>query len=458
MGLGYMLLAVKSEQDKYLVGNPQFTYFKGAYKRHTHFALDPVYVPFIGETANSFGKKIYIDIPKSGDLLHRMYLVVDITSPNKTDISGISPYAYSLIEYIDIYIDGQLMDRHYSEWLVLYEELFQDKRKQLALASMISAQDSTTNTKSLYIPFRFWFNNDIGLSLPLIALQYSDVRIEIKMNTKDKFNTYIKDASNNTSIANSTISIDRLRLLCEYIHLDKDERVMFSSKSLEYLITQVQSSLQNPVPLYITDSNIKYEQMIQRFDLRFNHPVKTLLWTIKDNLIYTLGNDAAYHLYDNTTGVLAYNFWRNGSSLKEQMMECNLVMNGKDVTEPLPGQYFRYVQEYQHYINSGLLYLYDLNTSLPLAPASSTLTNRMLAGTGVYMYSFAFNPTESQPSGTVNFSKLEQAQLKMKLYRDTANFTQNGTTNLTSKILNIYALNVNVLRIMSGKAGLAFAT
>jgi hypothetical protein len=461
MGLGYMLLAVKSEQDKYLIGNPQFTFFKGAYRRHTHFALDPVFVPFIGETKDAFGRKLYVDIPKSGDLLHRMYLVLDIEIPNQVDISSVNLFGYSFIDHVDIIIDGQLIDRHYSDWLMLYLELMQDKRKELATGLMTGIHSLGNNKKTLFLPLRFWFNNDIGLSLPLISLQYSTVRIEVQLNQKSIPSTYVSNLSNTAnSITNTNLSLNRMQMLCEYIHLDKDERVLFSSKQLEYLITQVQSSLNNPIQLYTSSMpNEKYEDLTHRFDLRFNHPIKSIFWGIKDNRVDLSSVDLTESIYDNTTGILYYNYWRNGNWLREQMKECNLVMNGKDVTEPLEPQYFRFVQDYQHHLNSSLLNVYNLNRSNNNAP--NYRSNKYPIGMGFYNYNFAFNPTETQPSGSVNFSKLEQAQLKMKLYRDTDNFTYSSTTlntHLTSKYINIYALNINILRIMSGKAGLAFAT
>jgi hypothetical protein len=462
MGLGYMLLAVKSEQDKYLVGNPQFTFFKGAYKRHTHFALDQVFVPFVGETYNAYNKKLYVDIPKSGDLLHRMYLVLDIeNNTSQTDISNVNLFGYSFIEYVDIIIDGQLIDRHYSDWLMLYLELMQDKRKELATGLMTGIHSSTDNKKTLFLPLRFWFNNDIGLSLPLIALQYSTVRIEVKLNDKSVPTTYVSNLTTTAnSITNTNLSLNRMQMLCEYIHLDKDERVLFSSKQLEYMITQVQSSLNNPIQLYTSSmTNEKYEDLTHRFDLRFNHPVKSIFWGIKDNYVDLSSVNLSNNLYDNTTGILYYNYWRNANYLREQMKECNIVMNGKDVTEPLQPQYFRFVQDYQHHLNSSLLNVYNSNKTSNNAP--NYKSNIYPVGMGFYNYNFAFNPSETQPSGSVNFSKLEQAQLKIKLYRDKDNFTYSTTTltsNLTAKYINIYALSINVLRIMSGKAGLAFAT
>ena len=147
MGLGYLLLSIKSEQDKYLTGNPNFTFFKAVYKKHTNFAIDYQFVNLIGDSKNILGRTIFIDIPKNGDLLHRMYIVID-TTINTTDIT---PLAYSLIDFIDIYIGGQRIDRHYGSWLHIWHELNESNDKQFILSEMISVHTSN----KLYIPLLF---------------------------------------------------------------------------------------------------------------------------------------------------------------------------------------------------------------------------------------------------------------------------------------------------------------
>ena len=129
MGYGYLLLSVKSEQDNYLIGNPQFTFFKAVYKKHTNFALDYQFSDFVGESSNSFGKKIYLNVPKNGDLLHRMYLTFDLGFNGAADSSPldeqkkVAPFLYNLIDHIDINIGGQLIDRHYGQWFAIWNDL-----------------------------------------------------------------------------------------------------------------------------------------------------------------------------------------------------------------------------------------------------------------------------------------------------------------------------------------------
>jgi hypothetical protein len=456
MGLGHLLLAVRSEHDKYLVGNPQFTFFKGVYRRHTHFAIEQAFIPFVGETSNAFGKKLYVDIPRTADLLHRMYLVIDVELPTEIDISGINPIGYNFIDHIDLMIGGQFMERHYGDWLSLYQEFFQDKRKEFALSYMVASHDTRSNVKSIYIPMRFWFNNDVGQSLPLIALSNSNIRLEVRLQSKERIATYSKNLLDSSkTIDHQDLRINRMRMLCEYVHLDKEERILFSSKSHEYLITQVQNSIENFVPLYLEESDSAYETIQHKILLRFNHPVKELMWTFKDDqyVIYDISGDNA--VFDSRVGILANNFWRNGMLWSEHMIDANLVLNNKDLTEPLPASFFRAIQGYQHHHSFGYTTVLDRSSTADYAPEGEATIK--VGGTGAYLYSFALNPMDYQPSGSINFSKLESAHLKVRIHRDSANFSFTGSDNINSKSLNIYAIHYNFLRIQGGQCGLVFA-
>ena len=286
MGFGYLLLAVKSEQDNYLIGNPQFTFFKAVYKKHTNFAIDYQFLPFTGETSESWGKKLYIDIPKNGDLLHRMYLNFDLEfTAGDTDQKKVAPLIYNLIDYIDLYIGGQLIDRHYSSWLTIWNELIE--KDSVALASMTGIRNqmlpnATKATKTYSVPLRFWFNNNIGLALPLIALQYNEVKLEVRIKNKSSFDAYARGKDTNgvtfpgasstpNTVAN--VVINRIILINELIHLDKEERRLFSTNNHEYLITQVQSSINNSITnypaLYNTSSAGNFNKLQHKIDMRF---------------------------------------------------------------------------------------------------------------------------------------------------------------------------------------------
>ncbi len=449
MGLGYLLLAVKSEQDNYLIGNPQFTFFKSVFRKHTNFALDNVFVNFVGETFNNFGRKLYVDIPKNGDLVHRLYLSIEIDS--NEELKNNAPLAYSFIEYIELFIGSQSIDKQYGEWLHLNHDLFTNRNKEMVLSNMVSAH-TTENKNTLLIPLRFWFNNDIGMSLPLIALENNNVRLEVKFNNLPNINTYAKSSTH--QIQQNDFKIRKIQLLSEYIHLDTEERRLFNSSEHQYLITQVQTSLKNPIPLLLNDSDESYQQIQHRVDLRFNFPVKELFWTFQD-AFGTLEDrygcpNKKYYPY----GIFNYNYWRNFEAGKEQMIGAAILLNGKDLMEELPAKYYRNVQNYQHHNGYGLNFITDLNDDND-SPKLEYCDLRK--GSGIYSYSFAFKPQETQPSGALNFSRLEKAQLKFRIYRDSKNFTKNNQhENINYKTMNIYAVNYNILKISSGMGGLVF--
>jgi hypothetical protein len=294
--------------------------------------------------------------------------------------------------------------------------------KQVALSQMVSTQNITTAgaSKTLYIPLRFWFNNNVGAALPLLALQYNDVKFEIKFKSSSDVNVYshhgnhFNDPDTATNLINDTeFKVNQVRLLCEYIHLDKDERRLFMSNSHEYLITQVQTSLTNPVNLYPTVVAADFKKIHHKCDLRFNHPVKELVWTFQDSnaRIKMNANAVATGDYYNK-GILSYNYWNGYKVGNDQMIGASLVLNGKEITEELPPSFYRNIQQYQYHSGTKLKSIID-NTDVANKPDTKYISYQN--GTGLYSYSFCLSPEESQPSGSLNFSNLEMAQLKYRL-------------------------------------------
>ena len=459
MGYGYMALATKSEHDNYLVGNPQFTYFKGVYKRHTNFSTSFNEVLFQQDTEECWGKKIYIKVPKEGDLIHRGYLSFDIEMDSigggdwgnadfATADRGYAPFAYSLIEYIDLYIGDQLIDRHYAEWLYMYHELFEKSSKQFSLRDMVSLNKAahTTPDAQVYtfnIPLRFWFNNTIGLSLPIIALQYSEVKFEIKMRKRTNdvmmgatipswgLTTYTKSQEKAPSF-----KLKKVSLLLENFYLDKEERRMFTTNKHEYLITQVQQGLEKIIGLDTT---------FDTYPLHFRYPVKEIIWRIQNTSAGDIVNEYKYGRYH-------YNYWQDFIEGRDQMYMCKFVINNTTIAD-LPSFFYRNIQSYQHHECAGADnvtpgYIGSMTPAADIMPQSS----------GLYMYSFALNPGDHQPSGTLNFSKVENASLKIKLMPHPPPTPQDtpGVLQARNRRVIAYALNYNVFRIMSGLGALAF--
>ena len=474
MGYGYLALAVKSEHDKYLVGNPEFTYFKAVYKRHTNFAIDYTEVLFAHSTENCLGKKIYMNVPKGADLLHRSYLCVDINisgserlefgnlngwhasgfAQTAADKGNYAPLAYNLIEFIDLYIGDQLIDRHYGEWLHIWHELFENSEKNLALANMIQVNNEAGGKRTLTIPLRFWFNNNVGLALPLVSMQYANVKLEIKFNKKSE----VERLSDKQTVA-SPISVSNVRLLLENIYLDQEERRLFTSNKHEYLITQVQSSIHN----IINDVAGKWDssnftKLRHEVDLRFRYPVKELFWSIQDREGKAIPR---YHTdlsgdFKNT-GCFKYNYWNNFRIGQDQMSYCTLVLNNKNLMDELPAPFYRNTQQYQYHNSYGIEHV-DLIKQKEGNPALNY--QDYSRGSGIYSYSFAIYPGQHQPSGSLNFSKLQNAKLKFGLNKgktwDFAGSVISEDAQNKNKVVNIYALNYNILRITGGLGALAF--
>ena len=385
-----MQLVAYGAQDVYLTGNPQITYFKNVHRRHTNFSMESIEQTFNG-TAD-FGKRISATISRNGDLIHKMYVQVELPTPTSTD--AWSKHAgHALLKSVEIEIGGQTIDKHYGEWMQIWHELTYKAEHEEGITAMLG----TTGTKkqTLYVPLQFWFCKNAGLALPLIALQYHDVKINIELS---EYKDCLVGSASNTS----TAKLGDCTLWVDYIYLDTDERRRFAQSSHEYLIEQVQ---------FTGISSVKGgDNHTER--LNFNHPVKELIWAVRPsnvtsntfskNLIFT--GDSS-----DTT---------NNEGTINPIETAKLLLNGHERFKERNGAYFNLVQPYQ------------CHTRIP-------------EGKGVNCYSFALKPEDHQPSGTCNMSRIDNAQLQLK-------------SNETGDLF-VFAVNYNVLRIVSGMGGLAFS-
>ena len=391
MGGGLLQLVAYGAQDVYLTGNPQITFFKAVYRRHTNFAIEAIQQTFNGTPG--FGQRVTSTIARNGDLINRVYLAVDVSNPD----AGLSKFfGLRLLNYVEVEIGGQKIDKHYSHWMYIWNELSLPKSKQDGYRKMVGAAGGT-GIKKLYVPLEFCFCRNVGLALPLIALQYHEVKINL--NFESKANCGASAATFNAS------------LWVDYIFLDTDERRRFAQLSHEYLIEQLQFTGSEGV----TGSSMKTK-------LSFNHPCKELVWfaTNSDNTMwmnYTTSSSASTldalepNTRDTTTNPIA---------------TAKLQLNGNDRFSERNGVYFNMVQPFQHHEN---------------VPSNA----------GINVYSFALKPEEHQPSGTLNMSRIDSAIL---------NFTMNSSisnANYSKYSINVYAVNYNVLRIMSGMGGIAYS-
>ena len=461
MGGGLMQLVAYGAQDIYLTGNPQITFFKVIYRRHTNFSMESIEQTFNGSA--DFGKKVTCTISRNGDLIHRVYLRTEL--PAVSAVAGskfrwLNWLGHILIKNVEVEIGGQRIDKHYGDWLHIWNELTQSAGHQLGYANMVGNIPALTNAQSatsseiLYIPLEFWFCRNPGLALPLIALQYHEVKINLEFN--DLKNCYWHgDATTGvvSTLTGTTPSLGTTSLFVDYIYLDTDERRRFAQVSHEYLIEQLQFTGDESTSN--TSNKIK---------LNFNHPVKELIWVVQkdSNLVDSLafgkqwfnytdsvdkslltadsfftgsnstlvgGNDAAAGSMPGMAAGGANNVYIPVSFEDgfNPVKLAKLQLNGHDRFSERDGRYFNLVQPYQHHEN--------------------------VPSQGINVYSFGLKPEEHQPSGTCNFSRIDNATLNLTL--TTATTTPVGGSS-TVKI-RVYAVNYNVLRIMSGMGGLAYS-
>ena len=398
MGGGLMQLVAYGAQDIYLTGNPQITFFKVVYRRHTNFAMEAISQTFDGKV--DYGRKTSVTISRNGDLVHKVYVEVnlaesDLSLSNSLELGN----AFAFIKTVELEIGGQLIDRHYGDWMNIWCELTHSVSKGEQLEKLVDL----TN-KRVYIPLQFSFCRNPGLAIPLIALQYHEVKLNMTFADKNDVWGAVDGAETSPDH-----SINQVCLWVDYIYLDTDERRRFAQTSHEYLIEQVQANRDN-----CTTSVMKVR-------LNFNHPVKEIMWVHDENST-ALG---PFHYADLTDKAI-------------------LQLNGHERFTRRVGDYFSKVQRYQHHTGSRKITSSNNQTGFVVHQEGSYGRNY----SPIYCYSFALQPEEHQPSGTCNMSRIDNAVLELEC-------GSCGTSN--SQVTHVYAVNYNVLRVMSGMGGLAYS-
>jgi len=434
MGGGLLQLAAYGAQDLFLTGNPQMSFFIAVYKRHTNFSLESINQKFIGN--NGFGEKVTCILDRIGDLITQIF--VDIKIPSLSDLENteinqvvgwVNDLGYSLIEYAEIDIGGTIIDKQYGLWMGIWYELTTPHSKRYAGDILIGKDRQNFNAPStrngsfhLQIPLQFWFCRHEGLALPLIALQHHEVKINIKFRRLDelwqskngKFNQEIC-----TELAKEKYNIQSASLNIDYIFLENEERKLFVQRKHNYLIEQLQ----------VNTESFQTNQTDIIFSLDLCHPVKELFWIIqnRDNILKNTespvikGNEwfnFSDRNYNKTQGPGGTNF------PTDTIVSAELKFEGNPRFERRENTFFRLLQPFQRH----------------------TVTPDNF----VYYYSFALHPERLQPSGACNFSRIDNANLFIKLVGDDTNGYMNNPQ------ITLFAINYNVLQIASGMAGLAY--
>jgi hypothetical protein len=310
---GLMQLVAYGAQDVYLTGNPQITFFKVVYRRHTNFAVEGIAVPLTGSI--NFGSKATVTIQRNGDLMLQTYLRVVMKEVKDDHYTGrfawVRRLGHALIEDVSLLIGGSQIDKHYGTWMDIWYELTHDISQERGYAQMIGdtpeiTELSTAGTNGLikprfemFIPLQFWFCRNPGLALPLIALQYHEVRMDFTIANKDHLfiasegnvvdNNLDKDSQFKTSDAYRSLGIESAEVLVNYVYLDSEERRRFAQVGHEYLIEQLQFTGAQTI-----NGTTSTNRTQSQYDLNFNHPSKELIWALKSGSFTTGESFLAY--------------------------------------------------------------------------------------------------------------------------------------------------------------------
>ena len=423
-----MQLLLKGKMDTYLTGNPEFSFFKAVYRRHTNFSIESIKQQL---TNKGFGERVIKSkLSRAGDLIGKMSLQVILDRGDARNVTTDGTYlnwanntGHAFIKECELKIGGQTIDKHTSKWLDIQNEMY-DKHEQEWIGInkhpgkfgyfKKGNKNSESQKLKLYIPFHFWFCDNPGLYLPIIGITKHEVELHILTRSVE----YLFNLDGQLAFTNTEPDVE---LWCDYIFLDNDEKRKYTLEKKAYLIQQVQTFEKNM-------------ELIN--EIKLYHPVKELYWVIQESTVNSeSGNgNADTDALSNVSGQPLnhkndyFNYQAKDSGNQEiiyavpsyeSFKTAKLLLNGNERFYERDASYFRLLQP----LNCGLK-----------VPTKH-----------IYMYSFSLNPKEYQPSGSCNFSRIDNTQLI---------FT--SSYNFVNERLCLYAINYNILIVSSGMAGVVY--
>jgi hypothetical protein len=381
-GGGLLQLVAIGAQDSMLIGNPDITFFQLVTKSHSNFAVESIDQTFNGKV--DFGSSVSATISRNGDLVSGMCL--EMTLPKLSTGTWVGSVGYHMIKRVSLSIGGQEIDAHYGEWMNIWNELARPGGHDAAYETLCGRGVTDSEDHKLTVPLQFWFCKNVGLALPLIALQYHEVKVNVQFADLE---TVAGAGAKTNGCLESTLWVD-------YVYLDNAERQRFATSPHNYLISQVQTTGEESI----------YGKS-QRFRLDFNHPVKELVWVCKGSDGYAVNGD-------NPT------------------KSCRLMLNGHERFKKRTGEYFDRLQPLQHHSNTP-------------------------SGRGINVYSFALKPEEVQPSGSCNFSRIDNAVMEVEFTDFDTEKDDTSGNFYDGAVMEVYAVNYNQLRVISGMGGLTYS-
>ena len=387
-------------------------------------------IPQAFDTDPSASKRMTATIQRQGDLLVGLNLHIHFinTGSSNISISNVPErLGLKIIDYVELMIGQTPIDRMYGDWMNVWGQLTHDYSSQVKWKRLVSGKELAHNCDDVYtttpiplaqggegtvaiVPLPFWFSRNPGLALPLVALQFHDVECVVQLRPF----SCVVPSQNYSNI--DGLKINDIEVYADFIFLDSAERRQFAQNQHTYLIEQTQYNQIKSVNINMgVNSNraIKYNE-----ELQFSHPVKELFWIVK-----RLNTDSAPRE--------EYDYF---SALGTDMcLEAELQCNGNSRERPRDGLHYRIEQPYRfHSGGDGQQFWED---------KVANVTSEM---GGFYSYSFALSPEDVNPTGALNFSRLDSATLKLSLHP-------------TTDTLQVFARNYNVLRVSQGMGGLVFS-
>ena len=372
-------LVSKGAQDVYITGDPEVSFFRQNFRRHTNFAIKPERVDYIGQFNG--GAEVTIPIKSKGDLLSYVWIEApDIQTALGND--GLFATDGSATEFT-LLIGGQQVCKLDSLFIQgVHNVLYNDTSAKASCA--VTTSVASANAKSAigsrvgsdYFVIPFFFSEDWTKALPLVAMQYHEVEIRIKCRSG-------LGPSGNGFGATP-------KVYANYVYLDTDERNRLLNTEQEILITQTQHQIMDTSSSGTVDVDLTY----------FNHPSK------------------AIHLISSAADGTA---WDN----ELKFDSATLYINGQPLFEDMSDTYHHNVVPEMH---------------------CTVLPSGVIDSVPVFTWPFCIKLNGSQPSGSLNFSRVDNSKLVLK----------NLTVGVTPNMLRVYTVNYNILRVKNGLAGVAF--
>lgn len=521
MGAGLLQLVAYGIPDLFLTSDPQITFFKTIYRRYTNFSVESI--PEFFSTNADFGSQVTCNICRQGDLLHKVYVVVNLPAipsfcSNNKVVSEITKkfawvryLGYALIKEVTIEINSKIIDRQYGEWLYIWEELSgkhmgngKATDKMTGNVPELYEFSDGKDAYTLFIPLQFWFCRSVGLSLPLIALTNSEIKINVSFTPLS--NCYIVTPANsieilediapfkpgdyiNQTVGTNTINgifsgFDYINRRLYYIKIQNNNNKLRSFSSLSetnsssVILTNPDYSNNIPYRIYSgTNYVTPTPNVIEQIESINLTPPKFIDSYLLIDYVYLDSDERLKFARANHEYLIEQLQMKEQVSVNSSNIQINIGFNH-------PIKEFIWVCQLDEFVGKG-----TINDSFNFTDSfrrddNGELTgkniilngNLLLNGTGrfgqrdsdyfnlvqpyqhhhrgaapgINCYSFSLNPEKHQPSSTCNMSKIDYISLQLSLMPQMSSVK-------TGKI-RVYAYGYNLLRILSGLGGLAFTT